>query len=358
MNSLEEMRKVDAANMLEVLWNLPEQCEEAWQRGMEAPLRDLEKVWRGPEAVDQVVVTGLGGSAIGGDLLRVYAQEEAAIPFAVNRDYLLPAYVGLRTLVFAVSYSGNTEETLSAYDDARRRGAKIVALTSGGKLAEKAQADGFPVILVPGGISPRSASGYLFLPMIAALQRLGILADASAQVEETCALLRRMREKLRPACPEAENLAKQLARKFYERLPVIYGTSGTTETVAVRWKGQINENSKAMAYYNVFPELNHNEIVGTERPEALLKRLELVFLVDNTDHPRVQKRRQITQELIGERVGGISWVEAQGDSRLARIYSLIYVGDYASVYLALLYGIDPTPVRLIDRLKQRLAEVN
>jgi len=342
--------------MLEVLWNLPEQCEEAWQRGMAAALGSLPEVCGSGEGVAQVMVTGLGGSAIGGDLLRVYAQEEASIPFAVNRDYLLPAYVGPRTLVFAVSYSGNTEETLSAYDDARRRGAKIVALTSGGRLAEKAAADGFPVILVPGGISPRSASGYLFLPMIAVLQRLGILADASAQVEEACALLRRMRENLGPSCPEEENLSKQLARKFYQRLPVIYGTSGTTETVAVRWKGQINENSKAMAYYNVFPELNHNEIVGTEKPDPLLQRLELVFLVDSADHPRVQARRQITQELIGERVGGISWVEAQGTSRLARIYSLIYVGDYASVYLALLYGIDPTPVRLIDRLKQRLSE--
>lgn len=137
---------------------------------------------------------------------------------------------------------------------------------------------------------------------------------------------------------------------------MIYGSSGTTETVAMRWKGQINENSKAMAYFNVFPELNHNEIVGTEEPSQKLKDLELVFLRDPADHPRVKARLEITRDLIGERVGAITEVSARGVSRLARTYSLIYVGDYTSVYLALLYGIDPSPVKLIDALKKRLSD--
>ncbi|NPV91650.1 MAG: bifunctional phosphoglucose/phosphomannose isomerase [Firmicutes bacterium] len=335
--------------MLRVLWNLPEQCEEAWRIGTEA-------VFELPTGFDQVVVTGLGGSAIGGDLLRVYATSEAAVPVLVNRDYRLPAFVGPRTLVFAVSYSGNTEETLSAYDDARARGASMMAVTTGGQLAERARRDGVPLVIIPGGISPRAASGYLFLPTLAVMQRVGLLGDAGPSVAETVNLLKEMREELGPQSPENRNLAKQLARRFFQRIPVIYGSSGTTETVAMRWKGQINENSKAMAYFNVFPELNHNEIVGTEKPAAKLKDLELIFLSDPADHPRVKARLEITRGLIGERVGAITEVAARGGSKLARAYSLIYVGDYASVYLALMYGIDPTPVKLIDALKKRLSD--
>lgn len=349
LDTVAELSQADPGGMLAVLWNLPEQCQEAWRIGMEAGFERREKI-------EQVVVTGLGGSAIGGDLLRVYALEEASVPVLVNRDYRLPAFVGPQTLVFAVSYSGNTEETLSAYQDARARGAFIIAITTGGALAEKAKQDGVPLVLIPGGISPRAATGYLFLPTVALLQRMGILSDSTAGVEETVAVLKDMRQQLGPQSPESSNPAKQLARRFFNRLPVIYGSSGTTETVAMRWKGQINENSKAAAYFNVFPELNHNEIVGTERPLNLLREMELVFLCDPDDHPRVKARLKITRDLISERVGGITEVYARGESRLARSYSLIYLGDYTSVYLALLYGIDPTPVRLIDALKKRLAE--
>ncbi|NPV27245.1 MAG: bifunctional phosphoglucose/phosphomannose isomerase [Firmicutes bacterium] len=336
--------------MLEVLWRLPEQCAEAWEIGQR-----LSSLPAGNFA--QVVVTGLGGSAIGGDLLRVYAADRAQIPVIVNRDYRMPAFVGEQTLVFATSYSGNTEETLSAYDEARARGAKIIVLTTGGKLKEKAERDGVPVMVIPGGISPRAATGYLFIPTVAVMQRLGLLPDATAEITELVQILTVQRESLGPDQPTAGNLAKQLARLFYGRIPVIYGSAGNTETVAMRWKGQINENSKAMAYFNVMPELNHNEIVGTERPQPLLAQVELVYLRDPADHPRVQARYGITTELIGERVGRITEVYAQGDSTLARMYSLIYVGDYTSVYLALLYGIDPSPVKLIDALKRKLAEV-
>lgn len=347
LDAVESLNQKDPGGMLGVLWNLPDQCREAWRIGMEAVLPPAG-------AVEHVVVTGLGGSAIGGDMLRVYALGESSVPVLVNRDYRLPSFVGPRTMVFAVSFSGNTEETLSAYDDARTRGASIIAVTTGGKLAEKAKQDGVPLVIIPGGISPRSATGYLFLPTVAIMQRVGLLNDAAPAVEETIELLTEMRQELGPQSPESQNLAKQLARKFFNRLPVIYGSSGTTETVAVRWKGQINENSKAMAYFNVFPELNHNEIVGTERPDALLKQIELICLRDPSDHPRVRTRLEVTRDLIGGRVGGITEVSARGESKLARSYSLIYVGDYASVYLALLYNIDPTPVKLIDELKKRL----
>lgn len=349
LDNPELLKTADLGGMLDVLWSLPEQCRAAWEIGLglsNLPTGDFR----------QVVVTGLGGSAIGGDLLRVYAADRAAIPVIVNRDYRLPAFVGPQTLVFATSYSGNTEETLSAYDEARSRGARIIVLTTGGKLKNKAEQDGVLVLAVPGGISPRAATGYLFIPTVAVLQQLGILPDAAGEIEDLIQTLTAQREGLGPNQPAAGNLAKQMAQLFYRRIPVIYGSAGNTETVAMRWKGQINENSKALAYFNVLPELNHNEIVGTEQPESLLSQVELVYLRDQADHPRVQARYDITSELIGERVGGITEVHSQGSTPLARMYSLIYIGDFTSVYLAILYGIDPSPVRLIDALKQKLAE--
>jgi len=264
--------------------------------------------------------------------------------------------VGPRTLVFAVSYSGNTEETLSAYGEARAKGARVIALTSGGRLASLAREDGVPLITVPGGIAPRSATGYLFVPMLVVLERLGLAGGISAEVEGMIAHLQELRTRYGVDVPTRDNPAKQLALNLAGRLPVIWGASGTTEVVAQRWKGQINENAKSPAWWNVLPEANHNEVVGLEVPADLLKKIWLVFLRDPDDHPRVGLRFDITREMAGS-VAGISEFEAGGTGRLARMYSLIYLGDYASLYLAACYGIDPGPVKAIDRLKAALAEI-
>ncbi|NHM28823.1 bifunctional phosphoglucose/phosphomannose isomerase [Desulfofundulus sp. TPOSR] len=349
LDDVQAMYNADTKGMLKALWELPEQCARAWELGMAAdvsPMDDLR----------QVVVTGLGGSAIGGDLLRVYAAQRLDVPVVVNRDYVLPEFVGPHTLVFAVSYSGNTEETLSAYAQAREKGASLVVLTTGGKLGEMARNDGVPVITVPGGIAPRSATGYLFIPTLAVLYRMGLLPDLSHEVAECVSLLQSMREELKPEVPRDSNQAKMLAASFHNRIPVIWGSSGTTEVVAQRWKGQINENAKAPACWNVFPELNHNELVGFEFPGELLRRLYVVILRDPRDHPRVQKRFAITREIMEGAVAGVVEIMARGSGALARMYSLVYIGDYASVYLAMLYGVDPGPVRVIDTLKARLAE--
>ena len=348
LSDVERMRKLDSMNMFDALYDLPEQCEEAWRLGNEAmlPLGTFK----------QVIVTGLGGSAIGGDLLRVYAASRSNVPVSVNRDYVMPRYTNQETLVIAVSYSGNTEETLSAYEDARAKGAVLVALTTGGKLKEMAEGDGVPVITIPGGISPRAATGYLFLPTVALMYRMGLLDDPGPEYNELLTVLREWRDKLKPESPGAENPAKQLALEFYEHLPVIWGASNTSEVVAQRWKGQINENAKAPAYWNVFPELNHNEVVGFEYPRNLLKQLHVVFLRDPYDHPRVSTRMNITKSIAGGAVGGVSEIKAAGTGMLARIYSLIYIGDFASVYLAALYGVDPGPVKIIDFLKAELAK--
>jgi len=344
----DELRRIDTIGMFAALDGLPGQCAEA--------CRDLVENVQIPEinAISNIVVTGLGGSAIGGDLLRVYAAGKVPVPVAVNRDYVLPEYVGPDTLVFAVSYSGNTEETLSAYAEARTRGASVVAITTGGKLGEAAKKDGFPVIAVPGGISPRSATGYLFIPTLRVLDRLGLLPDVTEEITEMIDLIGDMRKKLGPAAAEAENPAKQIARKLHGKIPVIWGSAGTTEVVAQRWKGQINENAKSPAYWNVLPELNHNEIVGFEFPSEILRKIHVVILRDERDHPRVQKRIEITKEVIQNAVDGYTEVWASGKGVLARLYSLIYTGDFASVYLAALNGVDPGPVKVIDFLKREL----
>lgn len=342
------MYNVDSMNMFRALWGLPEQCADAWRLGTQGPLPVAG-------AISNVLVTGLGGSAIGGDLLRVYSAGKMAVPVAVNRDYVLPAYVDRSTLVFVVSYSGNTEETLSAYEEARNRGCPIVALTTGGKLKELADRDGVPVITVPGGLAPRAATGYLFIPTLAVLERLGLLSGLEAEVRELVEHLEEIRENLKPEASLEDNLAKQLARDFYNRIPVIWGGSGTTGVVAQRFKGQINENAKAPAYWNVFPELNHNELVGFEVPKELLEKLYVVILKDEEDHPRVKIRMEITRGIVAKAVSGVTEIKSSGQGVLARMYSLIYVGDYASVYLAALYGIDPGPVRIIDYLKAELA---
>lgn len=348
LDDAQALYSADSMHTFDALYGLPGQCAQAWELGMALSVSARAEI-------RQVLVTGLGGSAIGGDLLRVFAGKRLAVPVTVNRDYVLPKFAGPQTLVFATSYSGNTEETLSAYQQAREKGAQIVALTTGGKLKAMAEKDGVPVITVPGGISPRAATGYLFLPTLAVLQKLGLLEPLDEQVTELSRHLQEMREQLKPEKPLAENPAKQMAINFFQRIPVIWGASGTSEVVAQRWKGQVNENAKAPAYWNVFPELNHNELVGFQKPEELLRQLYIVILRDAQDHPRVQKRYAITREIMADAVAGMAEIQATGEGDLARLYSLIYPGDYASVYLALLYGIDPGPVKVIDQLKARLA---
>lgn len=348
LDNEEQLRAMDTVGMFAAMAGLPDQCALAF--------RELGGQARLPEnkPISNIVVTGLGGSAIGGDLLRVYAAPRIDVPITVNRDYVLPKFVGPDTLVFAVSYSGNTEETLSAYAEARERGASVVALTTGGKLGALAQADGFPVVEVPGGISPRAATGYLFMPTLQVLHRLGLLPNVADEADEMIALLGEMRQKLEPATAEANNQAKQIARRLQGKIPVIWGAAGTTEVVAQRWKGQINENAKAPAYWNMLPELNHNEIVGLEVPAEILKKIHLIILRDNRDHPRVQKRIAITKEVVQDKIDGYTEVEALGQGTLAKLYSLIYIGDYTSVYLAALNGVDPGPVKVIDFLKNEL----
>lgn len=331
------------------LQGLPEQFSDMLKMKLDLPAKYQKNYLN-------ILVSGLGGSAIGGDILRSYAAAKAAIPLVVNRDYDIPAFVGPQSLVLAVSYSGNTEETLSAYQQANQAGADIIVVSSGGKLSSLAREDGNMVAELPGGLSPRAATGYLFSPLALILEQLGLVKGASADLMETVQVLTDLREEINPVVDSAHNIARQLAGEMKGRIPVIWGSSSHSEVAALRWKAQINENAKAPAYYNIFPELNHNEMVGFEAPADLISQLMIIILRDPGDHERVKKRIEISKEVIRPRVAKVMEVEARGQSFLARFYSLAYIGDYASFYLAQEYGINPTPVQVIDFLKAELAK--
>jgi len=347
LNNVDELRRFDTTGILAAIDSLPSQCAAAGELVAKVNL---------PEYTDisNIVITGLGGSAIGGDMLRAYTSGVIEVPIVVNRGYDMPNFVNSKSLVFAVSYSGNTEETLSAYDQAHRRGAAVIGVTSGGRLKELVLEDGYPLLEVPGGMFPRAANGYLFMPCLTILQKIGLLPDLSGEAAEMIYLLKDMCWKLGPERAEAENPAKQLARKLYGKIPVIWGATGTTEVVAQRWKAQINENAKSPCYWNVFPELNHNEIVGLEVPAEFVKKIHIIVLQDGADHAQVQKRMAITKEVFQDKVDGFTEIKAHGNGLLARIYNLICTGDFTSAYLAALYGVDPGPIKVIDYLKEAL----
>lgn len=343
--------KLDKSGMLGLLLDFP------LQFGIASELASKTNIIFSKRDFSSVVFAGLGGSAIGADLVRSYLYFESDLPMQVVREYDLPAYVGSSTLVFISSYSGNTEETLSAYSQARKKGASIIAISSNGALKENCLRDGVSFIEIPKGLPPRCSLGYLSIIPLCLLARLGLIKDASSSLDKTVAELEDLKSrKLNPAIGAKDNIAKYVAGKLLNKFPIIYSASVHFDTVATRMRCQLNENSKSLASSHVFPEMNHNEIVGWEHPVRLFKDLVVVMLRDKGAHPRVNKRMDITREIISKEDRNIIEIYSQGEDLLARMFSLIYIGDFVSLYLAILYGIDPTPVERVTYLKKRLAE--
>ncbi len=341
-------RSIDPQSMMSLVESFPEQvysAEQAW--------RDLSLP--APCETRALIVTGLGGSAIGGDILRSVTGPQLRVPLTVNRDYALPGCVDASTLVVACSYSGNTEETLSAYQHARRAGASIVCISSGGKLAALAKADAVPVLRLPGGLPPRAALGHSLFALIAAMQAMKIIPDMTESISETIGLLKRLKGQYGAENPESGNPAKSLARSLSGKIVAIYGSSAIMDAAAFRWRSQIAENAKNLAFHHVLPEMNHNELVGWLYPEDVLRRVGVVFLRDKDDHPQTQRRFDLTREIIAGRAGAVQEVWSEGNSLLARVMSSIYLGDFVSLYLAYLNNTDPSPVQVIDYFKGRLS---
>jgi len=349
LDELERCKGLDPQGMVTLVLRTPEFLREGWRlgEGVEPP---------GDSPPRSVVVLGMGGSGIGGDLLRGLLYDRASFPVAVVKDYTVPRWVGPGTVAFACSYSGNTEETLAAYQAAQAAGARCVAVSSGGKLAELALRDGTPWVRIPPGLPPRAALGYLVGPLLGAVHRWGWVEGLEAELGEAEGVLGQLAGRWGPQTPTAGNPAKQLARALVGKVPVVYAASRLGEAAALRWKTQFNENSKVFATWHCFPELNHNETVGwalAGQPEGLLA---VVVLRDPEDPPRLARRVEITRQLAFGAAASYHEVWAEGRGRLSRVLSLALLGDLVSVYLAYLNEVDPTPVAVIDELKRRLEE--
>ncbi len=348
--TLEEIRKLDPQGMYDCIAKFPDQAEEAYQIGKTSRLQARSA------GVTSIVLTGLGGSAIGGDLLRAYLADELGVPLVVNRHYALPDFVGTKTLVVVSSYSGNTEETIAAQKDATRRKARVLCISTGGAVTEFARKHKQPCIGIPGGLQPRAALGYSFFPLLMTLARAGFVKSKDKDVRETIGLLRR-KSKFWATPDDGNNPALKLAGAMKGKLPVIYSATEHLDAVNLRWRGQVAENAKQLAYGNVLPEMNHNELVGWNVLRDLMKQTHVIFLRDKSDHERVVVREDITKGIVAQYASGVTEVWSEGTSLLARMFSLIHFGDWVSYYLAILNGQDPTPVRVIDQLKNELARV-
>jgi glucose/mannose-6-phosphate isomerase len=341
----------DPQDMNVAIVRLGDQVGEGWAAAwpVAAGVADL----RPPGGWDGIAVCGMGGSAIGADVIHA-ALPDIKVPYEVVRGYEPPSWVTARTLLVAVSYSGGTEETLACVDAAREIGARPVCIAGGGRLASQAAEHGWLRVPLPAGLQPRAAAGYLTTAIAAVLARAGMAPHINEQVDEAAALLRELAAELGPAVPEPHNAAKMLARRLVGHMAVVYGY-GVTAPAARRWKTQLNENAKMPAVFGELPELDHNEIVGWGADRSLLQRLHVVALDDPLGDERVRRRMEPTLAHARERAAGVDVVSARGRSPLARCLSAAYVGDWVSLYVALLSGVDPTPVAAIERLKKALA---
>ena len=337
--------------MIDHVLGIPGQIEKAW--GMAAGLTFSRDVAGAP-----VVVCGMGGSAIGAILLGDLIARDAVVPFHVSRGYDLPSFIDRDTAVVCVSYSGNTEEALESFHNAQLKGCPLAVITSGGRLGREAAEAKVPILTVPGGMPPRAAIGYLFTSLLRLMSNLGLCAVSDDEIGSTVRKTRRLIRKYSLDADQAENTALQLAKKLYGKIPLVYSGGGLLGGAAYRWKCQFNENSKSMAFSSVFPEMGHNEITGWECPEKMREDLFVIMLRDIDDHPRVQKRMDITYSMLESLAGGSVMIDSMGprgrEGRLQRLLSILVLGDLASVYLAVEYGKDPTPIEHIERIKEYL----
>jgi glucose/mannose-6-phosphate isomerase len=342
------VRRLDPHGMLARIEALPEQCEAAWKqaRAFELPA--------GYAAASVVVILGMGGSAIAGDIFRALALAGPK-PVHVVRGYDLPSFVGGDALVVACSHSGDTEETLSAFEQALGAGAKGVAITTGGRLCELAEARRVPTFVYEYEGEPRSALGHQLMALLALGQQAGLLATQDGAVGEAVRLLRAQREQIGFAVPADRNSAKQLAGRLYGRLPVVVG-SGVLIEAARRWKTQFNENSKCWAIWEELPELDHNTIVGFGLTAEAVRQLHVVFVAHPALHPRMLRRYELTAEALSDTGVSSERVEALGEAPLAQALTAIYLGDFVSYYLGLLNGVEPSPVAPIAKLKAGLED--
>ena len=338
----------DSDGMWAVTASLPEQVEQGVAA---AAAIDL------PEAggLTSIVALGMGGSGIGNDILAAIGGSSLRLPVVVGKDYELPAFVGPSTLVFACSFSGGTEETLSAAAEAVNRGARLVAVTGGGALAALAADAGAPVVKVPEGVPhPRAAIGAMTVGPLVVLDRMGLLPGAAAAVDQAVVQLRSRRDEI-GADPVA-SVAGNIARRIGRTIPLVYGGGALGRAAAMRWKCQVNENPKSPAFAAAMPELCHNEVTGWGQMGDITRQLfTVVDLRHDFEHPQVARRFALVDEIMDEIVASVIEVHAVGSGPLAQLFDLVLIGDYVALMLAASEGIDPGPIPVLVELKEALA---
>jgi glucose/mannose-6-phosphate isomerase len=348
LDDVAAIRRYDSGNMLGAIASLPNQIRDGWQRSrnLALPARHRE--------VRAAVVVGMGGSAIAGDLVRAVFSDRLRVPLISVRDYELPAFAGKDTLVIASSHSGATEETVSATATALERRCPVAVITSGGPLKDVAVRAELPLLTFPGEGQPRAGIGYGVSLLAGLLERAGLLEVDSAAMRDAAAASSGIVEDSAPEVATERNHAKQLAWTLVDRLPIVEA-SGFLAAVARRWKTQLNENAKTMAVFEELPEATHNSVVGYPQPEALHERAFVVFLTSPLDHARSSLRAALSAELLVASGIPHQFIPVRGEGRLAQACSAVVLGDFVSVYLAVLYGLDPTPVEAIAHIKSRLS---
>jgi glucose/mannose-6-phosphate isomerase len=353
--SLNDIKAVDSQNMFDILRSFPEQVKEAVSIGEKSTgftNKNLSK---------KVAVLGMGGSAIGGDLLASYLNNLTGaddIIFHTIRNYDLPGYINTDTNIIGSSYSGGTEETISAFEQSLKRCKNICCITTGGKLGEIAENNSVPVIKIPSGYQPRCALGYSFFPMLFIIMKSGLLnpeiiSVIKSKIEKTIILLEN-KSKVYSTIDE-DNPALGIAGKLFGSIPVVYSGVNGMETVNNRWVRQIQENAKHLVYGGLLPEMNHNEINSFGYPESMAKNISLILIQDKADNQKTLIRFDALESIIGGQVKQVIKLQSEADSLLTRLFDMIYLGDWVSYYLAILNKVDPTPIPLITKLKDILS---
>jgi glucose/mannose-6-phosphate isomerase len=342
------MYSIDKDDFKRFLKKFPDQIKESENLFTAAKVKIVAKNF------DNIIYFGMGGSAIAGDIYRSTFFDEIKLPFVVVRGYQCPNFCSNRSLVVVSSYSGNTEETIAAAQQAHKKGGHIVAITTGGKIEELAQKHSWKLIKIPAGLPPRQAFGYSFFPLIYLLNPVLKKKVDEKEVKDVLRLIRLMIKRNDEKTAEGKILSKDMAIEIHHRVPIIYTTAPYLESVAIRWKNQFQENSKSMAFHNVIPEMNHNEIVGWEMEHRCLKNFIVIFLETQDSQPRIRARIELTKKLIQKRGAEVVSLYAEGDSRLQHVLSLVCKGDWVSYYLALLYEKNPMDIVNIDLLKSEL----
>lgn len=343
-------REIDRGDMLSEIDRLPQQLLEAWELAHSLELPD----WRG---LQRVLIAGMGGSAIGADLLIAYVQPIARLPLFLHRDYDLPGWArGSDTLVILSSHSGNTEETLTAFHAALKNECRLLAVTTNGKLAQEARAAGVPLWTFSHRGQPRAAIGFSFGLLLACITRLRLIPDVNDELRLAVQAMNAQQEHLKIDIPTVRNPAKRMAGQLLDRWVTVLA-AGHLAPVARRWKGQINELAKAWAHFETLPEASHNTLTGVYHPEHLLHHTMVLFLRSAGDHPRNRLRLDLMRRVLMLEGLGTDVIDAQGETRLAQMWTCLHLGDYTAYYLAIAYGMDPTPIPPIENLKQEMGDV-